>query len=331
MSSRGKIALVAAGGQIGMKYNPQAGAWHPTLPAEEMLSWLPPDTGGKIFPVDWSHQPSSHYTIRMTSDLAQLLAKTIVDGGEGVIVTCGTDSLEEMAFLTDLLWAYPQPVIFTASLLPPDARGSDAQVNLYQAALSALSKQCWGLGVLVCLQDQLFAASEIEETANHRRCAFSAPDRGPLGHIIGGSVAILRQPRRSKILEGSFSPARDVEILYATLGGDDRILEILASDQKKGLDGIVIAGFGNGNVPPSWIPHIKRLVKDGITVLVTTRCPQGHTQPLQHAFEGSLSRLLEIGVLQGGNLRPLQARLKLAAGLGAGLRKTELQEYLLDG
>lgn len=330
MSSRGKIALVIAGGQIGMRFNEQMNSWQPVVTPEEMLEWLPGETAGKVFLVDWSHQPSSHYSIRMTADLVQVLSKSVVDGADGIVVTCGTDTLEEMAYLADLYWAYPQPLIFTASIYPCDMPGSDARHNLTQAVQASFSKECWGLGVLVCVQEQLFAASEISEIASQRRDAFAAPGRGPLAQFIGDKVNILRQYKRSKVLEGSMTPARDVELLSVSLGGGERLLEILSSDEKRELDGLVIAGFGNGHVPPSWIPRIKKLLKDDVPVVITTRCPEGHTREIPYSFEGSMSRLLEMGVLEGGSLRPAQARLKLAAGLGAGLRRADLQQYLLE-
>jgi L-asparaginase len=186
------------------------------------------------------------------------------------------------------------------------------------------------MGVLVCLHDQLFAASEMTETASQRRNSFSAPDRGPVAQFIGDRVDILRQKRRPKVLEEKGSPARNVELLFTSLGANDKIVEFLASDESRELDGLVIAGFGSGNVPPSWIPHIKKLVKEDIPVVITSRCPQGHTRAMPFTFEGTMARLLEIGVLDGGGLKPLQARLRLSVALGAGLSRPELQSYLLE-
>ncbi|NLA90874.1 MAG: asparaginase [Synergistaceae bacterium] len=330
MSNRGKIAVVLAGGQIGLKYNPESRGWQPADAEEDMMSWLAPEMAEKVFFMDWSRQPSSHYTVRMTSDLVQVLSKTVVEGADGIVVTCGSDAVEEMAYLTDLYWAYPQPVIFTTAFLPSDSRGSDAYVNLHQSVLACLSKECWGMGVMVCLQDQLFSASEMVQTANHRRNGFSAPDRGPVAQFIGDKVYVIRQKRRPKVLEEKIGPARDVELLYACLGAGDRMIEILSEDEERNLDGLVIAGFGAGNIPPSWIPHIKKLIKDDVAVVITSRCPEGHTADMAYSFEGAMGRLLDLGVLDGGGLTPRQARLRLAVARGAGLSRQDMQNFLLE-
>ena len=103
---------------------------------------------------------------------------------------------------------------------------------------------------------------------------------------------------------------------------------ILASlARTEGLNGLVLGGFGTGNVPPPWIPHLKTLIRRHVSVVVTSRCQMGRVLSL-YDFEASAKRLFEMGVLDGGNLRPLQARLRLAVGLGAGMDPRELQSYL---
>lgn len=193
-----------------------------------------------------------------------------------------------------------------------------------------MSKECWGLGALVCVQEQLFAASEITETANQRKEAFSSPGRGPVAQFVGDRIDLLRQHKRTNALEGAMNPVKGVELLYVTVGAGERLLESLSSQEGDELDGIVIAGLGNGHIPPSWIPRVKKLLKDDVPVVITTRCPHGHTLESPCSFEGSITRLFEMGAIDGGALRPAQARLKLAAGLGAGLEGTDLQRYLVE-
>ncbi|HBG14714.1 MAG TPA: asparaginase, partial [Synergistaceae bacterium] len=110
MPHRDKIAFVGTGGTISMTFSSKQNGYVPTLSAQDLVEMLPADLKSDLQVIDWSHQPSSHYTIRMTTDLVELLRKLVKDGVSGIVVTCGTDSLEEMAYLTDLLWAYPQPV-----------------------------------------------------------------------------------------------------------------------------------------------------------------------------------------------------------------------------
>lgn len=327
MTLRDKIALVVAGGEIGIKSSESRSTHAPEVAADEMLQWLPAEAAENVHLVDWSHQAGSHYTIRMTSDLMEILSKLVVDGIRGIVVTCGTDTMEEMAYLADLMWAYPQPLVFTGSITPFDTVGSDALLNLQKSFLAAGSQAAWGMGVLICFQEQLFAASETSQGSNYRRNGFIAFDRGPVGEIIGDSIVIRRTSKRGKVLEDTV-PAKNVEILYSSLGGGERLISALASAQDL-PDGVVLAAFGNGNVFPGWIPHIKSLLKSEVPVVLTSRCPFGQVME-PYGFEGSASRLFEIGVLDGGDLSPLKARLRLAMGVGAGLTGQDLRKYIFS-
>jgi L-asparaginase len=324
---RGTFALVIAGGPAlpsSPKKGEENGKEHPLCD----LSIFPDLRELDVELVEWSRQPTSHYTIRMATDLVELLRKLVEDGVSGIVVSSGTDLLEEVAYLTDLLWVYPQPLVFTGALVQWENLGSDAPVNLYQSFLAATSEAVWGLGVVVCMQDQIFSASEVTRDVSHRRDAFAAPGRGPIGEIVGERLLINRRPTRPTALGESVIPAREVELITASLGSGDRLLACLS--QTSDLDGLVIAGFGMGNVPPSWLPHLKNLVRKEIPVVITSRCNQGRVVK-NRSYEGSATRLMEMGVLDGGALRPQQARLRLAVGLGAGLAGEDLQRYLLEG
>ena len=322
-----KITLVAAGGACYRAADGPDGGEEGSFSAAGMRESLrlPPSVDLEV--VEWSRQPSSHYTIRMVSDLAQVLGGLIRDGSEGVVVSAGTDVLEEMTYLVHLLWPYPQPVIFTGSFAPWNAFGSDAGINLRQAVMAASSDGTWGLGVLVCLQDQLFSAAEITKEVSHRRDAFRSPGRGPVGEVSGDQIFITRRPPRGRVFSEDLSPAREIPILYAALGCGESVLSALA---KADVDGLVLAGFGRGNVPPSWTPHLRNMLRRDIPLVITSRCHRPRVVPTE-TFEGGTARLLEMGVLHGGALRPLQARLRLSVGLGAKLSPEELQAYLLEG
>ncbi len=330
-SERGKIVLVGAGNYCyppggPQKQDPEEAR---AAAAERIFKALPPLPGDAVFEVvEWSRQPSSHYTIQMTMDLIERLRTLVRGGARGVVVSAGTDVLEEMAYLTDLLWIYPQPVIFTGSLIPWDNFGSDAAMNLYHALLAAASEHTWGLGALVCIQDQIFNAAEVTKEIPQRRDAFRAPGKGPLGTLVGDKIYIKRRPQRTRSLGESIVPLQNIPIFYASLGASSHLLDCCAENPK--MDGMVLAGFGLGNIPPEWLPPLKKILKNNLPVVLTSRCHQGTVLP-RDVFEGGNTKVLEMGALSGGSLSPAKARLRLAVGLGAGLNREELKQYLFEG
>jgi L-asparaginase len=323
------ISLVIAGGELVMKASGTTTSVQKEADEPRIRAWLPEELSARVKIVDWSHQPSSHYSVRMTADLIDLLSKQVSGGASAVVVFCGSDAVEEMAYLADLLWIYPQPLIFAATLTPPgETEGGEAVTILREALAAAAARETWGQGVLVCSGGELFAASDAVEVANYGRCGFDGTFRGAVGSVVEGHVVLWQAPRRSRIFDAPFTPARNVELLYASLGGGERFLQML-TENPHSIDGLVLAGFGSGNVYPAWVAHIKALVRENVPVVVVSRCARGCVLD-KHSFEGSFSKLSELGVMSGGLLTPEQARLKLAVGLGAGLKDQELQNYLLD-
>ena len=322
------IALVIAGGELTMSLDGSHYAVSPGVTGDELLSWIPEPLREGLSIVDWTRQPSSHFTVRLTSDLVTLLSGQIVEGRQGVVVLAGTDTLDEICYLADLLWGYPQPLIFAAGKLPDGKLGSDARAVLNEALLAAGSQECWGLGPLVCAQGELFPARNLMEFTNCGRASYTGPTNEAIGEILDGKVIIWQRPHRTKTLDSSTIPARNVELIYSSLGSGERVMASLAEDAAN-LSGLVISGFGGGNVLPGWVPYIRTLLKADIPVVVTSRCPNGRVTT-HSTFEGSFLKLHEMGALDGGDLSPLRARIKLAVGIGAGLTGEALQNYLLD-
>lgn len=323
------ITLVLAGGEIAMSVTDGTIPSRTPL-AEEVSEDLPECFRERVKIIDWSHQPGSHYSVRMTADLIELLSQQVTAGASAVAVLCGADAIEEMAYLADLLWVYPQPLIFTATHMPKGPDSDDIRILLNETLLAASSRETWGQGVLVCADGELFAASDIVESADYGRKGFEGTFRGAIGSIIGQDVVLWQAPKRSKIFDAPFTPAKDVELLFASLGAGERFLQLLTEDDEfESIDGLVIAGFGGGNVYPAWVPYLRTLCREDIPVVMVSRCTKG-TVLSDVPFEGSFAKLHELGVMSGGFLTPLRARLKLAVGIGAGLKGEELQNYLLD-
>jgi L-asparaginase len=329
VANRDKIALVLAGGQLIFKQAP-GGADALPLDEEELIACLPEEMRAKTYVVDWSRQPVTNYTLRMCSDLVQMAGTQVEEGAAGVVITCGTQALTEASYFADLVWSYPQPLIFTSSIYHTGTPGSETALLLSQAVRAAEAQACWGQGILVCLQDKLYAASELRHLSNYSRFGYAALLGGPVAEFCepSGALIFLRSLRRGRVLNISTVPARNVELVNAALGGGDVLLNALLDGRVSELEGLVISAFGSGDVPPSWVPLLRKVVRGGLPVVLTSRCPVGRVQDDQD-FEGGSKGLLEMGLISGGTLTPLQARIRLAVGLGAGLADQALKTYML--
>ena len=121
--------------------------------------------------------------------------------------------------------------------------------------------------------------------------------------------------------------ARNIPILTASLGDSDLILRALLDKRSEELDGLVISGLGDGDVPSSWVPMLRKIMKSDVPMVLTSRYPDGIVQATEN-YEGSASQLLETGLINGGMLSPYQARIKLAVGMSAELKGQELADYI---
>jgi L-asparaginase len=329
--NRDKIALILAGGEIIHKRVPP-GAEAVPLEGEGLTACFSAETQEKAFVVDWSYQPVSHYTLRMCSDLIQLAGPQIEEGAAGVVITVGTQALTEAAYFAELVWNYPQPLVFTASICYAGTPEVETKLRLHQSVQAAASQSSWGQGPLICVQDELYAAADLCQLSNYSRMGFVSLPCGPLARFCepGSDLIVLRSTRRSgRVMDIGTLPARNIEILEASLGGGDILLNALLESRVSDLDGLVVSAFGGGDVPPSWAPLLRKIMRAGVPVVLTSRCPVGRVQSGRD-YEGAAARLLEMGLIDGGTLTPLQARIRLAMGLGAELKDQELRTWMLD-
>ena len=330
MAKRDKVALILAGGRIIRKRPPGADDELP-LDTEEMTNaYFTDEMREKVYVVDWSRQPVTYYTLRMCGDLIQMAGAQIEEGACASVITCGIQGLVELAYYADLVWSYPQPLIFTSSVNNAGSLGSETALHLSQAVMAAQSQACWGQGALICVQDGLYAALEVRQLSNCVRSGYDAFPSGPIAQFTNPDcLTFFRSSRRGKIMNIGTTPARNVEILDVTLGGGDLLLNALLDGRISELDGLVVSAFGGGDVPPSWVPLLRKIMRSEVPVVLASRCPMGRVLE-GGGFEGSSSHLLEMGILSAGALTPLQARIRLAVGLGAELKGHELRSYMLN-
>ena len=223
------------------------------------------------------------------------------------MVTHGTDSLEETAFLLDLVIPAGRPVVFAAAQRPPRHVDSDGPRNLLDAIRVAASDRARGLGVLVVLNGQIHAAREVKKTHSIALHAFASPDTGPVGAVDEGEILLFTTPRRRAHLDVAAVEPR-VELVRLTAGGGAGAIRAATA---AGARGLVVEVFGRGNIPPEPDEAVDEAIAAGVVVVFTSRTGGGRVVLSETA--------LRRGIVSGEDLDGLKARMLLAAALGGNL------------
>ncbi len=304
----GRVHLLATGGTIASRHGPDGLA--ALTPAAELLAAAGAPAGLTVTTSDLGAVGSFALT---TSDLRGLVAEArrcLGDGVDGVVVTHGTDTMEESAYLADLVHDDPRPIVFTGSQRPFDSSAPDGPANLADALRIASSPAARDLGVLLCFDGLVFAATGVRKVDTLRSGAFAAPGRGPVLRLAGGSVLPLGRPaRRAPLPVDLAEQLPRVDVIACYLGADAALLHAAVA---AGAAGIVLEAFGAGNVPPPIAEATEELAARGVPVLVCSRVPAGPVVPL---YAAGGARLARGGAVFGGDLSPWQGRLLVAAAL----------------
>jgi L-asparaginase len=234
-------------------------------------------------------------------------------GGRGVVVTHGTDTLEETAVLCDLLHGGDAPVVLTGAIRPASATGADGPANLLDAVRAAGAASTAGLGALVCFGGELHAARAVRKTDSVSPRAFSSPRTGPLGRVAEASVEIWGAPVRRPPLPVAQLDAR-VEIVPAALGADGAMLDAAIG---AGADGLVVVLLGAGHAPPAFLDACRRAAQ-GVPVVACVRPERGRILRGTYGFAGGERDVRDAGLICAPALSPAAARITLMACLGAG-------------
>jgi L-asparaginase len=261
---------------------------------------------------------SSQITPQMLLDLAGRARKALADdpGLAGIVITQGTDSLEETSFFFDLALDTDKPVVFTAAMRLPTEIGADGPRNLLNAVRLAASPATRGLGVLVTLNDEIHAAREVRKTNSSATDAFESPGGGPLGYVSTDEIFLLRKPlRRVHIDTGAVEPR--VDLIVATVGSDGHQVKAAVD---AGAKGIVVELFGTGNAPGPMLQELLNAARKQVTVVFTTRTGGG---PVHVSYP----KLAEAGVINGRDVDGLKARMVLIAALSKTQDRATLQGW----
>jgi L-asparaginase len=231
----------------------------------------------------------------------ELLDRKDVDA---VVITHGTDTMEETAYFLNLVVKSDKPVVLVGSMRPATAISADGPANLYDAVETAADPGARGRGVLVVMNDQIFNARDLKKMNTTSLDTFASPDRGPAGFIGGDKVTWYEPSAKRHTTKSEFSLTdRDVlprvDIIYAHSNMDDTLIKAAV---QAGAKGLVIAGVGDGNMSKSALDALKAAAKQGILVVRSTRLPEGTV--LRNAEVNDD----ESGFVASGELNPGKAR-----------------------
>lgn len=325
--SDGCVVLVFTGGTISMRHDEAAGGAIPMLTGRDILAATPGiEAIAGCDVVDFGAYPGPHMTVELQWELRALVQRHLArDDVRGVVITHGTDALEETAYLLARSLRCDKPVVLTGAMRSASDLGWDGPANLLAATRTAASADAVGQGVLVVMGERIFSALDVMKMHTHMLDAFDSPGLGPLGVLDGGRVVFRRvMPQPPLVLEPE-RPATPVDIVYAWAGADARLIDAA----RVGGQGLVIAAMGRGNVPPAMVPGIERWIAGGKPVVITSRALRGrvgHT----YGYPGGGRRLHDAGALFAAGRRPPQARIDLMLALGAGLRDRALRAFFED-
>jgi len=323
-----RIAVLATGGTIASRSTPSGIV--PTLSVAEVISDVPVPDEVDVVAHEIMRKASQQLTMadlrRIQDAVRDVLALTGEDAVDGVVVTHGTDTLEETAFLLDLVHDDERPVVVTGAMRAADSRRSDGQTNLADAIAVAASDQARGAGVLVCLAGSVLAAEGTRKLHTLRLDTFGSVELpGPLGGVTDGDVTIpLRRFRHPPLPPAgeAFDRVR-VDMVMVFPGADDVVLRACAD---AGASAVVLLGVGNGNANDEIVSGVRRLTRQGIVVAVGSRAPFGPTVAMYG--DGGGQDLVDAGALMLHGLPPTQARVLLALLASQGLDPAAIAEAL---
>jgi L-asparaginase len=308
-----KILIVFTGGTFSMVIDENTGGAVPYFHGEDLIEMIPDAANlAKIDVFNFGMYPGPHMTPELMFELSKKINSFIHnDNIDGIIVTHGTDTLEETAYLLDLTVKTEKPIVVIGAMKTSSEPDWDGPRNLLDAIHIINNPNSRELGVLVCLNGEINAASEVTKTHTEDVETFRSLDFGNLGFVERGKVIFNRLPRKLETINtNGINPNVDLIKVYAGMG--DKLFKFSADS---GAEGIVFEAMGVGNVPPKVFEGIKYAVEKGIPTVLVSRCPAGETLDI-YGYPGAGKWLKKTGVIFTDYLNGQKARIKLMLCLG---------------
>jgi L-asparaginase len=315
-SRRPRLIILAAGGTIAM-----TGADAPRLDARALAAALPQlGALAEIETRDFPAKPSVSLTLE---DIALIAARALEASSatDGIVITHGTDTLEETAFALALLAQTQTPIVLTAAMRRADQPGADGPANLLSAARVAVSQVARGKGILVVMDDEIHAALLVRKAHSFRTHAFSSLPFGPVGYVAEDRVRFALQPAAAtpRLVYGGGAPV--VPILEAGPGFERKTLAALAAGA---IDGLVLSLPGAGHVAGEAAPELGRLA-ERIPVVFASRTGAGETLRATYGYPGGEIDLIGRGLIPAQGLDARKARIALQLLLSVGAPAADIR------
>ncbi|CUN66494.1 asparaginase [Clostridium sp. NSJ-49] len=318
-----KIAVIFNGGTISMKVDERIKAAVPSLTGEEIMSMV---TGienyAEIESYTFSSMPSPHMTFETILELSNFVTELVNRSDiDGIVITHGTDTLEETAYFLDLTIDTSKPIVITGAMRSSSELGYDGPFNLATSICTAISDDSIGRGVLVCFNGELNSAAEVTKANSMALNAFRTPNFGPIGIVDNNKVIFYRNTiNTSKYKVNKID--KEVALIKCAVDMDSTFIDFII---EKGYGGIVIEALGRGNVPPRMVPGIKRAIENNIPVVIVSRCFEGRVHE-SYGYEGGGKMLLDLGIIFGDTLPGQKARIKLLLSINSELDLEQIRK-----
>jgi L-asparaginase len=321
-----KVVLIGTGGTIASRYDQKLGRTVASQRGEDLLAQVPQLAEVAAvevydFATVSSFDMSAGFAHDLTGRIDQQLAR---DDVAGVVVTHGTDTMEESCYLADLLLRSDKPVVFTGAQRAHDDPNPDGPGNILCAVRTAAAPAAHGLGAVICFGDQIHAARDVTKMSASALATFQSYDKGVLGEVDAGRVVINRRPERRRTFVVDRLETR-VPLLRLYLGFDPGLVEAAL---ERGARGLVLEAFGRGNGPAALVPVVRTAVAAGVPVVITSRCPSGRVEPIYG--KGGGKDLADAGAIFAGDLKGAKARLLLMVLLSAPDTASRIGEVFRD-
>ncbi|MFD4720457.1 asparaginase [Streptomyces sp. NPDC058423] len=305
----GRIVVISTGGTIASRW--QGSGFAADANGGEVMATAPLPDGVSVEVVDLFSVNSPRLTTHHQLTLLRTVHEVLADPGvDGIVVTHGTDTLEESAFLVDLHHDDQRPVVFTGAQLPLGATDGDGPGNLHDALLTAATTR--GLGVVIAFDGKLHPARGTVKTQTLAPDAFADPSAARLGNIGFGRVSVLRPPRRPAALPlpAAVDATPRVDMVMHHCDADALLLNAALD---AGAQGVVLVATGAGNATPEIAEAVAAATSRGVLVALTTRV---HAGPVTEIYtHGGAVDLVAAGAVPTGTLRAGQARIAVLSAL----------------